>query len=122
MSKFLSVSRKGVPHPFALSAKGCAPKISVVKLTRNSGVRCSHPCQERKDGAPSVVVMSREHRRMGHQTRDSTDTTGILLFDHRAWTHEESEGHYPFPYFFFMFIGLLFSWQSPECSRDLRFE
>ena len=23
---------------------------------------------------------------------------------------------------FFMFIGLLDSWQSPECSRDLRFE
>jgi hypothetical protein len=25
-------------------------------------------------------------------------------------------------YFFFMFIGRLDSWQSPECSRDLRFE
>jgi hypothetical protein len=27
-----------------------------------------------------------------------------------------------FAYFFFMFIGLLLSWQRPECSRDLRFE
>jgi hypothetical protein len=27
-----------------------------------------------------------------------------------------------FAYCFFMFIGLLFSWQSPECTRDLRFE
>ena len=27
-----------------------------------------------------------------------------------------------FVYFFFMFIGLLLSWQSPECKRDLRSE
>ncbi len=25
-------------------------------------------------------------------------------------------------YFLVMFIGLLLSWQRPECSRDLRFE
>jgi hypothetical protein len=32
-------------------------------------------------------------------------------------------GAKPSPYFFLvMFIGLLPSWQSPECNRDFRFE
>jgi hypothetical protein len=36
--------------------------------------------------------------------------------------HIRGIGRLAITHFFVMFIGLLLSWQRPECSRDLRLE
>ena len=55
----LALFTRRVPHPFAICAKGWAARTSTQKAKKRAKFRDSHPCKERKDGAPSVVVISR---------------------------------------------------------------
>lgn len=41
---------------------------------------------------------------------------------HSCATQQSKPGPAHYSFRFFMFIGRLDSWQSPECNRDLRFE
>jgi hypothetical protein len=61
-----------VPRPFAYSAKGWEAQTWFCNFriqSLNIRDRCSHPCKERKDGAPSVVVVSDQK---GRATRRPT--------------------------------------------------
>src|SRR5258708_35360317 len=55
----LAPPTKRVPHPFAFCAKGWEARTSTTRVL-DLRVRGSHPCKERKDGAPSVVVVWRK--------------------------------------------------------------
>jgi hypothetical protein len=39
-----------------------------------------------------------------------------------GWQRSIFDPSLVFAYFFFMYIGLLLSWQRPECNRDFRLE